>query len=163
MAEMDRATTAPKRAADERPAGGKAGEAGFTAAEKAAVRERAAELKATRRGKGAGSGLEEMMAKVAKLPEADRVLAEGIHQVVMRAAPQLEPTTWYGMPAWAKDGRSLCFFQPASKFRARYAMFGFNDAARLDDGRMWPVYFAVTELAPEVEERIAALVRKAAD
>ncbi len=153
---------APKRSAAKKRAG-EGNAAGFSEAEKAAVRERAAELKAeARRAKKKGAGLQDMLAKVAALPQPDRGMAERLHEVITRAVPQLEPTTWYGMPAWALEGKRLCFFQPASKFSSRYAMLGFNDVARLDEGHMWPAYYAVTEVTPEVAERVAALVRRAA-
>ena len=98
---------------------------------------------------------------MAELPQPDRAKAERLHRVVMQAAPQLEPKTWYGMPAWAKDGKVLCFLQPAARFGTRYSIWGFNDIARLDDGPMWPASFAVLELTPEVEERVTELVKRA--
>ncbi|HEX7041345.1 MAG TPA: DUF1801 domain-containing protein [Trueperaceae bacterium] len=160
MAAKDAVKTAPKRSADKRIQRG-AG-TGFTAEEKAAMRERAAELRAEARRDGKrADGEQDLLAKVAELPQPDRAMAERLHAAVMKAAPELEPRTWYGMPAWAKDGKVLCFLQPAAKFGTRYATFGFNDIARLDDGPMWPASYAVTELTPEVEERLAALVKRA--
>jgi uncharacterized protein YdhG (YjbR/CyaY superfamily) len=132
---------------------------GFTAEERAAMQERARELKAaSRRG---ADGERDLLDKIAELPEADRVMAERIHALVTESAPSLTPRTYYGMPAWAKDGKVLCFFQPASKFKARYATFGFNDDASLDDGAMWPTSWALTQLTDADAERIAALVKQA--
>ena len=137
--------------------------AGFTAAEKEAMKERARELKAeARAGKARADGEKDLLQKVAEMPQADRDMAEQIHAIVMANAPSLEPKTWYGMPAYARDGKIVCFFQSADKFKARYATFGFNDAARLDEGAMWPTSFALTKLTAEAEKRIAALVKKAA-
>jgi uncharacterized protein YdhG (YjbR/CyaY superfamily) len=134
--------------------------AGFTEEERAAMQERARELKAAGRGKADGEG--EVLAKIAEMTEPDRVMAERLHAIVKAAAPALSPKTWYGMPAYARDGEVVCFFQSAQKFKARYATFGFSDKAKLDEGRMWPTAFAVRELTPADEERLAALVRKAA-
>jgi len=137
---------------------------GFTAEERAAMKERAKELKAaSRRGSRAkaADGERDLLAKIAEMPEPDRVLGERLHAIVKANAPSLSPKTWYGMPAYARDGKVVCFFQAASKFNARYATFGFNDAANLDDGTMWPTSFALTELTADDEARIAALVRKA--
>jgi uncharacterized protein YdhG (YjbR/CyaY superfamily) len=135
---------------------------GFTAAERAAMRERAKEMKAeARANKNREEGERDLLAKIAEMPESDRVMAERLHAVITASAPDLAPKTWYGMPAYAKDGKVLCFFQSAAKFDARYATFGFNDIANLDDGAMWPVSFALKELTAAGEERIAALVRKA--
>jgi uncharacterized protein YdhG (YjbR/CyaY superfamily) len=132
---------------------------GFTAEERAAMQERAKELKAaSRRG---ADGERDLLDKIAEMPGPDRVMAERIHAVVTASAPSLTPRTYYGMPAWAKDGKVLCFFQPASKFKARYATFGFNDDAQLDDGEMWPTSWALTELTDADAERIAALVKQA--
>jgi uncharacterized protein YdhG (YjbR/CyaY superfamily) len=136
------------------------GSGGFTDDERAAMQERARELKAAARGKGDGEG--EVLAKIAEMTPADRAMAERLHAIVKAAAPALSPKTWYGMPAWARDGEVVCFFQSAQKFKARYATFGFSDKAKLDDGRMWPTAFALKELTPADEERIAALVKKAA-
>lgn len=141
---------------------------GFTEDERAAMKERAQELKSTAKRRGStgkaakADGESELLAKIAELPEPDRALAERIHAIVKESAPELEPKTWYGMPAYAKDGKVVCFFQNAGKFKARYSTLGFNDPAQLDDGDMWPVAYALTVLTPEVEARIAELVKKAA-
>ena len=130
--------------------------AGFTAEERSAMKERGKELKAT------GPDTEaEVLEKIAAMPPADRALAERLHEVIKAAAPELTPKTWYGMPAYARDGKMICFFQAAAKFKARYAMLGFSDQAHLDDGTMWPAYYALTELTPETEARITALVTQA--
>lgn len=137
---------------------------GFTAEERTAMQERARELKAeARRGSRASKadGEGDLLAKIAEMPEPDRTMAERIHAIVKASAPELAPRTWYGMPAYAKDGKVVCFFQGADKFKARYATFGFNDAASLDDGTMWPTSFAITALTDADAERIAALVKKA--
>ena len=107
-------------------------------------------------------GESEVLAKIAEMPEPDRVMAERLHAIIKASAPALSPRTWYGMPAYAKDGKVLCFFQPAQKFKTRYATFGFNDVANLDEGAMWPVAFALAELTAAAEARIGALVKKAA-
>jgi uncharacterized protein YdhG (YjbR/CyaY superfamily) len=136
----------------------------FTAEERAAMKERAKELKAAaRRGPRAGKadGERTVLAKIAELPEPDRAMAERLHAIIKASAPALSPKTWYGMPAYAKDGKVVCYFTAASKFNERYATFGFNDAANLDDGTMWPTSFALTELTPDDEARIGALVKKA--
>ena len=136
---------------------------GFTAEERAAMKERARELKAAaRRGADKAAGAAEVLAKIAEMPEPDRVLAERVHAIVMASAPDLTPRTWYGMPAYAKDGKLICFFQAASKFKVRYATFGFQPDAKLDDGTMWPTSFALTELTTADEATIAALVKRAA-
>jgi uncharacterized protein YdhG (YjbR/CyaY superfamily) len=137
---------------------------GFTDEERAAMQERARELKAARRrgpraDKADGEG--ELLAKIAEMAEPDRVMAQRIHAIVMDSAPSLSPRTWYGMPAYARDGKVICFFQAASKFKVRYATFGFQPDAMLDDGAMWPTAFALTELTADDEARIAALVKKA--
>lgn len=135
---------------------------GFTPEEREAMQDRARELKAARRGRaGEADGEREVQAKIAEMAEADRHLAERIHAIVREGAPGLSPRLWYGMPAYARDGRVVCFFQAAGKFKARYATLGFSDEARLDEGAMWPTAFALTGLGPEEEERIAALVRRA--
>lgn len=131
---------------------------GFSAEEVDAMKEHAKEMKAAA---AKADGETAVLEKIAELPEADRVLAEGIHAIVTANAPDLTPRTYYGMPAYAKDGKVLCFFQPASKFKVRYATFGFETIAGLDDGAMWPTSFAVTELTAETEARIAALVKQA--
>ena len=136
---------------------------GFTPEERAAMKERAQELKAERRGPRAGKADAEsdVLAKIAEMPEADRAIAERLHAIVKANAPGLSPRTWYGMPAYAKGGKVVCFFQSGQKFKTRYATFGFSDKAHLDDGAMWPVAFALTELTAADEARIAALVKKA--
>ncbi|MCU0505428.1 MAG: hypothetical protein MUE82_06585 [Chloroflexi bacterium] len=139
--------------------GGKTTSGTWTAEEKAAMRAHAKEQKAAAE-KADGEAM--AAASIAEMPEPDRSLAERIHAIVKAAAPSLGARTWYGMPAYAKDGKVICFFQAASKFKVRYATFGFQPDAALDDGEMWPTSFAVTELTPEVEARIADLVSKAA-
>jgi len=137
---------------------------GFTDEERSAMKERAKEFKApARRGSrgGKADGESEVLAKIAEMTEPDRGLAERLHAVIKDSAPGISPTTWYGMPAYAKDGKVICFFQPAQKFKSRYATLGFSDKANLDEGAMWPVYYAVTELTAADEARIGALVKKA--
>jgi uncharacterized protein YdhG (YjbR/CyaY superfamily) len=137
---------------------------GFTEEERGAMKERARELKAEgRRGRGAAKadGEQDVLAKIAEMPEADRAMAERLHATIKASAPDLAPRTWYGMPAYAKNGKVVCYFTPASKFNSRYATFGFNDTANLDDGAMWPTSFALTELTAADEKRIAALVKQA--
>ena len=135
---------------------------GFTAEERAAMKERAKELKAEARAeKDRAAGEQDVLEKIAEMPEADRVMAERIHAIVTANAPDLMPKTWYGMPAYAKDGKIICFFQSAHKFSARYATFGFNDTAKLDEGQMWPTSFALTKLTDDDEKKIAALVKQA--
>ena len=135
---------------------------GFTDEERAAMKERARELKAEARAtKDKADGERAVLAKIAEMPEPDRALGERLHEIVKASAPALSPKTWYGMPAYAKDGKVVCYFTPASKFNSRYATFGFNDTANLDDGTMWPTSFALTELTAAEEERIGALVKKA--
>jgi uncharacterized protein YdhG (YjbR/CyaY superfamily) len=130
----------------------------FTDEERAAIQARAKELKAeAAKADGASAVLE----KIAEMPEADRVLAERFHEIVTESAPALTPKTWYGMPAYAKDGKVVCFFRSADKFKERYAMFGFNDSANLDDGAMWPITFALKELTPAEEAKVAKLVKRA--
>src|SRR5512132_148317 len=128
----------------------------FTDEERGAMKERAKELKAD---KADGEG--EVLAKLAEMQEPDRVLGERLHAIIKANAPALSPRTWYGMPAYGKDGKVVCFFQPAQKFKTRYATFGFNDPANLDEGTMWPTAFALTELTAADEKRIGALVKKA--
>jgi uncharacterized protein YdhG (YjbR/CyaY superfamily) len=136
--------------------------AGFTAEERAAMKERAKELKAeARANKDKAAGERDLFAKIAEMPEPDRAMAERLHAIITASAPELSPKTWYGMPAYARDGKVICFFTPASKFKERYATFGFNADAHLDDGTMWPTAFALTELTADNEARIAALVKKA--
>jgi uncharacterized protein YdhG (YjbR/CyaY superfamily) len=136
---------------------------GWTAEEKAAMKERAKEMKAeARANKDRAAGESDVLAKIAEMPEPDRAMAERIHAIIKASAPALSPKTWYGMPAYAnKDGKVVCFFQSADKFQARYATFGFNDTANLDEGAMWPTSFALKELTAADEARIAALVKKA--
>jgi uncharacterized protein YdhG (YjbR/CyaY superfamily) len=132
---------------------------GFTKEERAAMKERAKELKAAADRE---AGESDLLAKIAEMPDADRVMAERIHAIVKASAPDLAPRTWYGQPAYAdKDGKVVCFFQPASKFNTRYSTLGFNDSAHLDDGVMWPVAFALKELNAAEEAKIAELVKKA--
>jgi len=133
----------------------------WTDEERAAMQEHAKEMKAARSRKGKPDGEADLLAKIAEMPEPDRAIAQRIHAVVMGAAPDLEPRTWYGMPAWAKDGKVLCFFTPAAKFKERYSSFGFNAGANLDDGAMWPTSWALTKLTKAGEEQIAELVKKA--
>jgi uncharacterized protein YdhG (YjbR/CyaY superfamily) len=135
---------------------------GFTIEERAAMKERAKELKASaRRGADRAKGESDVLAKIAEMQESDRAMAERIHAIVKASAPALSPKTWYGMPAYAKDGKVVCFFQSAQKFKARYATFGFNDTANLDEGAMWPTSFALKELTATEEAKISALVKKA--
>jgi len=150
----------------QKPASSTTGRAskGFTDEERAALKERAQELKASaRRGPGAGKadGESEVLAKIAEMPEPDRVVAERLHAIIKASAPALSPRTWYGMPAYAKDGNVVCFFQSSQKFKTRYATLGFSDKANLDEGAMWPTTFALTELTADSEARIGALVKKA--
>ena len=137
---------------------------GFTEGERAAMKARARELKAeARRGSRAGKadGEGDVLAAIAELPEPDRAMAERLHAIIKAGAPALSPKTWYGMPAYAKDGKVVCFFQSAQKFKTRYATFGFSDSANLDEGSLWPVAFALKELTAAEEARILALVKKA--
>jgi hypothetical protein len=138
---------------------------GFTAEEKAAMQDRVQEMKVggrrvSRADKADGES--EVLAKIAELPATDRDMAKRLHALIKASAPALSPKTWYGMPAYAKDGKIVCFFQSAQKFKTRYATLGFNDAARLDEGNMWPTAFALMQLTPADEARIGALVKKAA-
>jgi uncharacterized protein YdhG (YjbR/CyaY superfamily) len=156
MAMSEKSTTRGPAAAR----GGKVG--GFTAGERAAMKERARELKAeARANRDREAGERDVLAKIAEMPEPDRSMAERLHAIVKANAPDLWPKTWYGMPAYAKDGKVVCFFKPASKFGSRYATFGFEEAANLDDGSMWPTSFALTELTPSDERKIGRLVKKA--
>ena len=137
---------------------------GFTAEERAAMKERVQELKAdARRGPGGGKvdGESAVLAKIAEMPERDRVIGERLDAIIKSSAPALSPRLWYGMPAYARDGNVVCFFQSAQKFKTRYATFGFSDKAKLDEGAMWPTAFALKELTAADEARIAALVKKA--
>ncbi|MEU0507181.1 DUF1801 domain-containing protein [Nocardia sp. NPDC005998] len=138
---------------------------GFSEEERAAMKEHAQELKtAARRGARAAKadGESDVLAKIAEMADSDRVMAERIHAIVKANAPELSPKLWYGMPSYARDGKVVCFFQTAEKFKARYATLGFNDSASLDDGTMWPTAFALTELTAADETRIGELVKKAA-
>ena len=135
---------------------------GFTKEEQAAMKERARELKAeARANKDKAEGESAVLAKIAEMPEPDRSMAGRLHAIIKASAPALTPKTWYGMPAYARDGKIVCFFQSAQKFDTRYATFGFNDTANLDEGAMWPTSFALKELTAAEEARIAALVKKA--
>ncbi|KZE94332.1 hypothetical protein AVP42_01111 [Agromyces sp. NDB4Y10] len=129
---------------------------GFTAEERAAMKERAREVRGKKK-----DGTADLLEKISEMGDADRAIAERLHALITEAAPELAPKTWYGMPAYAKDGKVLCFFQAAGKFDSRYATFGFNDIANLDDGEMWPTTFALTELTPRGEQTIVELVKKA--
>ena len=127
---------------------------GFTAEEKAAMRERAKEAKAA-------TGEADVLEKIAEMAEPDRAMAERLHELIKATAPELAPKTWYGMPAYAKNGDNICFFQPAQKFKSRYGTLGFTDKANLDEGAMWPNSYALMKLTPDVEAKIAELVRQA--
>jgi uncharacterized protein YdhG (YjbR/CyaY superfamily) len=134
----------------------------FSEDEKAAMKERARELKAESKSRGAREeGERDLLAKIAEMPPADRSMAERIHAVITANAPDLAPKTWYGMPAYARNGKVVCFFKAAAKFDSRYATFGFEEEARVDDGEMWPTSWALTKLTPAGEAAIAALVKKA--
>jgi uncharacterized protein YdhG (YjbR/CyaY superfamily) len=136
--------------------------AGFSAEERAAMKERANELRAeARAGKDRAAGERAVLAKIAEMPEPDRAMAERLHAIIEESAPVLSPKTWYGMPAYAKEGKVVCFFQSGQKYNSRYSTFGFQDAANLDDGTMWPTAFALTELTAADEARIATLVKQA--
>ena len=163
MSDTQSATKKPARS----PAAKTKSYEGFTDEERAAMKDRAQELKAAgRRGSRTAKkadGESEVLAKIAQMQDADRALAERIHAIVQAAEPDLAPTTWYGMPAYAKDGKLICFFQTAQKFKTRYATLGFSDKANLDDGTMWPTSYALTtELTAADEARIGALVKQAA-
>jgi uncharacterized protein YdhG (YjbR/CyaY superfamily) len=153
MAEKKTAKTRTRQSAENTNADG------FTDEERAAMRERARELKASQAGKADGEA--DLLAKIAEMPESDRTMAERLHAIVKASAPSLTSRTWYGMPAYAKDGSVICFFQSAAKFKARYATFGFSDKANLDDGNMWPSAFALKHLTAADEAKIAELVKKA--
>ncbi len=158
MAERKTAKKGTQTSAKSTAATGKASK-GFTAEERAAMKERAQELKAER---NKADGEKILLAKVAEMKEPDRAMAERIHEIVKASAPDLSPKTWYGMPAYSnKDGKVVCFFQSAQKFKSRYATFGFSDEANLDEGAMWPTSFALKELTAADEARIGALVKKA--
>ncbi|HEV2922066.1 MAG TPA: hypothetical protein VG673_22930 [Actinomycetota bacterium] len=156
MAERKPASKDRQKSAKRTTAGDKKYE-GFTDEERGAMKERARELKAA--GKADGESI--VLAKLAEMPEADRVLGERLHAIIKASAPALSPRTWYGMPAYAKDDKVVCFFQSAQKFKSRYATFGFSHKANLDEGAMWPTSFALKELTAAEEARIGALVKKA--
>jgi uncharacterized protein YdhG (YjbR/CyaY superfamily) len=159
MAESKTARKGTRRSA--KSITGKAFE-GFSAEERAAMKERARELKAeARASRDRDAGERDVLAKIAEIPEPDRVMAERLHAIITASAPALWPKTWYGMPAYAKEGKVVCFFQSAQKYNSRYSTFGFQDAANLDEGAMWPTSFALTKLTATEEKRIAALVKKA--
>jgi uncharacterized protein YdhG (YjbR/CyaY superfamily) len=163
MAERKPAKKVTQKSAKRTTATGKKSK-GFTDEERAAMKERAQELEAeARRGPRAdkADGESAVLAKIAEMPDPDRLMAKRLHAIVKASAPALSPKTWYGMPAYAKDGKVVCYFQSAHKFKSRYATFGFNDAANLDEGAMWPTSFALTELTATEEARIRALVKKA--
>lgn len=134
---------------------------GFTDEERAAIQERAKEAKASSRRGSKADGESDVLAKIAEMPDADRALAERLHAIVKAVAPDLSPKTWYGMPAYARDGKVVCFFQAAAKFNTRYATLGFNDTAHLDEGQMWPTAYALKELTPADEARISELMKRA--
>jgi uncharacterized protein YdhG (YjbR/CyaY superfamily) len=150
----DKKTATKTKRSTDRTAGNKT----WTDEEVAAMQEHVKEMK---RAKAGSDGLADLHAKIAELPEPDRSMAERVHAVVTANGPDLTPRTWYGLPAWAKDGKVLCFFTPAAKFKERYASFGFNANANLDEGTMWPTAWAVTTLTPADEARIGELVKKA--
>jgi uncharacterized protein YdhG (YjbR/CyaY superfamily) len=161
MAERKPARKGTQKSAKSSTATGKKSN-GFTAEERAAMKERARELKAeARQKKSREDGERDVLAKIAEMPKADRAMAKKFHAIVEASAPALMPRTWYGMPAYAKEGKVVCFFTPASKFKERYATFGFNATANLDEGNMWPTSFALKELTAAEEAKIAALVKKA--
>ena len=150
-----------KKPAKRTAATGKTGE-GFSAEERGAMKERAKELRAEARAeKDKAAGEQAVLEKIAELPEPDRAMAKRLHAIIKENAPGLSPKTWYGMPAYAKDGKVVCFFTPASKFKERYATLGFNGDANLDDGSMWPTAYALTKLTAADEKKIGALVKKA--
>ena len=150
------AKSATRKSAKSKTATGKS--KGFTDEERAAMKERAQELKAEARG---ADGEKAVLAKIAEMPTKDRAIAKRLHAFVKASAPSLQPKTWYGMPAYAKDGKVVCYFQSAHRFKSRYGTFGFSDKANLDDGAMWPTSFAVKELTDAEQARIAALVKQA--
>ena len=161
MAERKPARKGTQRSAKSATATGEKFE-GFTDEERAAMKARGQELKAeARASKGQADGERDLLAKIAEMPEPDRAVAERLHAIIKATAPVLSPKTWYGMPAYAKDGKVVCFFKIADKFKSRYATFGFEEAANLDEGTMWPTSFALTKLTADDEARIAALVKKA--
>jgi uncharacterized protein YdhG (YjbR/CyaY superfamily) len=161
MAERKLAKKATQKSAKSTTAAGKSSK-GFTDDERAAMRERAQELKAeARANKNKAAGESDVLAKIAEMQGPDRAMAKRLHAIITASAPALWPRTWYGMPAYAKDGKVVCYFQSAEKFKSRYATFGFSDEANLDEGAMWPTSFALTELTATEEATIVALVKKA--
>jgi uncharacterized protein YdhG (YjbR/CyaY superfamily) len=161
MAERKPATKGTQRSPKRTTAAAKTSK-GFTDEERAAMKERARELKAeARANQDREAGERDLLAKIAEMPASDRVMAERFHAIVKASAPALSPKTWYGMPAYARDGKIVCFFKSADKFKSRYATFGFEESATLDDGAMWPTSYALTELTAAQEKKIAALVKKA--
>jgi uncharacterized protein YdhG (YjbR/CyaY superfamily) len=161
MAEKKPAKKGTQRSAKRTTATGKTSK-GFTAEERAAMKARAQELKAEARGKKSrADGEREVLAAIAAMKEPDRAMAKRLHAIIKASGPDLSPKTWYGMPAYAKDGKVVCYFQSAQKFDSRYATFGFSDTANLDKGALWPVAFALKELTAAEEAKIAALVKKA--
>jgi uncharacterized protein YdhG (YjbR/CyaY superfamily) len=161
MAESKTARTGTQRSAKSTASANKKFK-GFSDEERAAMRERAQELKAeARANRDKAAGERDVLAKIAEMPEPDRAMAERLHAIIKASAPALSPKTWYGMPAYAKEGKVVCFFQSAQKFNSRYSTFGFQDAANLDEGAMWPTSFALTKLTPAEEAQLRALVKKA--
>jgi hypothetical protein len=162
MAEKKPGKKATKKSAENTTAIGKTFK-GFTDEERVAMQERVQELKAARPGPRAdkADGESAVLAKIAEMPEPDRAMGKRVHAIIKTSAPTLSPRLWYGMPAYAKDGKVVCFFQSAQKFKTRYATLGFNEAANLDEGALWPVAFALKELTADEEARIGALVKKA--
>jgi uncharacterized protein YdhG (YjbR/CyaY superfamily) len=163
MAEKKPAKKRPQKSARSTAATGEASK-GFTDDERAAMRERAQELKASARRSARGGKADDesaVLAKIAAMPAPDRTMGERLHAIIKASAPGLSPKLWYGMPAYAKDGNVVCFFQGAQKFKTRYSTLGFSDKANLDEGHMWPTTFALKELSPAEEARIGALVKKA--
>jgi uncharacterized protein YdhG (YjbR/CyaY superfamily) len=161
MAEKKPARNATQKSAKRTTASNKASK-GFTEEERAAMRERAQELKAAARSRAGGASDEStVLAKIAAMPAPDRAMGERLHAIIRAAAPGLSPKLWYGMPAYAKDGKVVCFFQGAAKFKTRYATLGFSDTATLDDGHMWPTAFALKELTAAEEARIGELLKRA--
>ncbi len=159
---MSQTETKDAQESTERTAATSKSAKGFTAEEQAAMKERAKELKAeARANKDRAEGERDVLAKIAELPEPERAMAERLHAIITASAPFLSPKTWYGMPAYAKDGKIVCFFQSAQKFSTRYATLGFSDAANLDDGAMWPASFALMELTAAEEAKISVLVKRA--
>ena len=157
---MSTTTAAPTSAKRTTAGGGRSN--GFTAEERAAMKQRSKDLRASARStNGHADGESDVLAKIAQMTETDRAIAERLHEIVKASAPDLTPRTWYGMPAYAKDGKVLCFFKPAEKFKTRYATLGFSNKANLDDGAVWPVEFAVKELTAPEEARITALLKTA--